>query len=204
MAEAANTNTALGRTLIEERETWLNGRIERVRQSDLFTAEEPADDAAELDAVAPAEASSGRPGRPKGARNKISSRLDEYLAQLGARHPAAAAAEIIGKGNVIAHSLELSKHLGCEPIEALKLIAATIRDTMPYVARKMPLVLDHKNAGRVNVLHISTGGGAAELPAVADPLEALFGGVTLELDSEEYQALSLRRNDESEETESEG
>jgi hypothetical protein len=151
---------------------------------------------AEPDAPEP----TGRPGRPPGSRNRINDRADRYLASIGARHPVAVLAEIMGGRPFVEQVAYLSAALDCEQIEAAKLVERAASDLMPYVARRKPQELESRSYG-LNVLHIATGSGAPGAPEAG--ISAVLEAVRVNPESEEFQALIEAEAEQSEDEDSE-
>lgn len=81
--------------------------------------------------------SAGGRGRPKGAQNRRTTKMREYLLRKGYLHPMEALAQM---ASASPHVLALE--LGCKKIEALDIIRKANVDLLPYMESKAPQQLD--------------------------------------------------------------
>ena len=76
-------------------------------------------------------------GRPRGAANKVTSRLKDYATALGYRDPALTLAALQSEDVHV-----LAAKLQCKPVEAAELIRKAAVDLMPYYHRKQPVAVE--------------------------------------------------------------
>jgi len=130
-------------------------------------AEPPADETEQLDLLPLADpravdrkgktgerfqAAPRGPGRPKGARNKRTAEMVEYLSRKYTS-PLEAAMQVYSRS---VH--DLAEELGCDPLDAMKLQLGAINATLPYIHQRQPQAVDVSGAGVVGIAFVTADG----------------------------------------------
>jgi len=106
-------------------------------------------------------------GRPRGSRNRSTVELARYL-KANYAHP------VIGMAEIYSRSVHvLAAELKCSPLEAFHLQLTAMREVAPYVAQKLPTMIDAR--------HLVEEGGARDERSLLAEVAQLVNSLGLDL-----------------------